>query len=141
MSSNNKKNSMNRRNHTIGFVNVSLLLVVTTLISCINLFYNSSNKKTTVRKEFAFTDSQLEQLKIMKHQIIIYTYMTYLLNSISNNGNYISIACNEAENREFLTLLSSFVKEKELTIYTNTNKSYIELKVHWINPNDPKTKK
>lgn len=136
---------MNRREHTIGFVNVSLLLVVSTLINCVNLFYNSSDKKTTARKEFASTDSQLEQLKIMKHQVIIYTYMTYFLNSISNNGNYISIACNEAENRESLTLLSSFVKEKELTIYTNTNKSYIDLKVDWINSNDPiidpKTKK
>lgn len=63
-------------------------------------------------EDSTITDSQLEQLKIIKHQVIIYTYMTYLLNSILNNGNYMSKACNEAENKDNINLLSSFAKEK-----------------------------
>ncbi|NDV67900.1 hypothetical protein [Dysgonomonas sp. 25] len=97
------------------------------------------------REDSPIPDTQLEQLEEMKRQVIIYTYISYLLNSISDNGNYISIACNEGEKEESIKLLGSFVKGKNITLYANTNKSYIELKAQRDNPNDPvidpKTKK
>lgn len=111
----------------------------------VNKLNRTIDEKWGPREDSPISEGQQEQLKIMKQQVLIYTYMSYLLNSISDAGNYISIACNEAEDTESISILRNFVKNKNINIYTNTNKAYIELKAQRENPDnpiiDPNTKK
>jgi hypothetical protein len=51
-------------------------------------------------------------------------YMRILLNSIIDNGNYLSIACDEADDETFLDELSDLATKK-IKLYANTNKTLI----------------
>lgn len=66
MSQNNKKSTNNRREQTIGFIYVSLLFAVTTVISCVCLFYYSSDEKASARKEFAI--SKMDRIRSFQNK-------------------------------------------------------------------------
>lgn len=55
METNTPKQTQNQREHTIGFVYVSLLFTVTTAVCCLCLFYYNFGNKNQAKKEFAIS--------------------------------------------------------------------------------------
>lgn len=55
MKGNIKKSTQNRREKVIGFIYVSLMFIVTTVICCMCMFYYKSDDKDISRKEFAIS--------------------------------------------------------------------------------------
>lgn len=73
--------------------------------------------KEVFGKRFVYEDKY-------ENYIILFFYLKLLLNSIADDGNYISIACDEADDENFLDELSKLTT-KNIKLYANTNKTYI----------------
>lgn len=84
---------------------------------------------------FDSSESSINIKKELENQIIIYTYMSLLLNFINNDGYYISVACNEGENELGINFLGTLI-ENNLTIYSNCNPSSIYRTLTIANPDN-----
>ncbi len=113
MSPNNKKITKNRREQTIGFVYVSLLFAVTTVISCISLFYYNSDEKTNARKEFAI--SKMERIRSFQSR---------------QSDEVLIIDSIYAKIKDFNPGINASYEENDIKYYLNDLKSIYEKNSH-----------
>lgn len=103
------KQTQNQRERIIGFVYVSLLFVITTVICCICIFYYNFETKTASQKEFAI--SKMDRIKAFQ---TLQSEEQIIVDSI-----YIKI-------KEFNPGVSASYEENDIKFYLNDIKGIYE---------------
>lgn len=90
----------------------------------------NENKEYTMQnyldkyEEILLTRYTPESVENMKATVIIKYYLKIVLDNIVDGGNYFSLACDEADNSDFLDVIGN-LSDKKIKIYANTNRTIL----------------